>query len=58
MDQETTSQRVKFGELPNQDIPLSWAEDILRRLFMKQRKTFGNLLRETIMEMEPMEPKA
>ena len=43
-------QRVKFGPRPDQDIPVVWAERMLMRLFEKQRKRFGDLLREIVIE--------
>ena len=40
--------RVKFGPRDNQTMPLSWAEKMLQIMFEKQRRAFGNLLREAV----------
>lgn len=41
-------QRVKFGPRPDQDIPVSWAEKMLCKLYEKRRAQFGALLREVV----------
>lgn len=40
--------RVRFGPNEHQVIQLSWAEHILSRLFVEQRKKFGEYLLEAM----------
>lgn len=39
---------VRFGPLPNQEIPLEWAEGMLSELFESQRARFGKLLTDVV----------
>lgn len=39
---------MAFGDLPNQVMPLSWAEAMLRRLYSSDRTKFGNYLRDYV----------
>ena len=41
---ETVPVRVRFGPGNDQDMPLSWAENMLMDLKEKQPKRFGDLL--------------
>lgn len=45
-------QRVSFGPKSNQDMPVEWAERLLKLLFSTQRKRFGDLLARVIREWE------
>jgi hypothetical protein len=42
--------RVKFGPRDNQEMPLSWAQEMLRTMYEKRRKQFGDLLREVVIK--------
>lgn len=41
--------RLSFGPRPDQDIPASWAEEILTKLATTSPTVFGRLLREVVL---------
>lgn len=41
--------RVSFGPRPDQDIPVSWAEEIITKLATTSPTVFGRLLREVVL---------
>lgn len=43
-DQAAAEQVIRFGEEPDQVIPLSWAEGMLADLFLNDPSRFGRLL--------------
>lgn len=46
--EQTPELRIPFGDQPNQTLPASWAEGMLRELFETDRQRFGRILQSYV----------